>query len=81
MTLLELLSKAMPAAGQLRGFLVDLEADYPDAKPMLDIWIARLDLAIDPANLASTAQVIVQELGQIGSGKIHPGPPRPSDAI
>ena len=80
MTLLEIIAKWAGLAGPELIVLLRKAGDTsPDLKPKADEWIAALQAAASPANLANVARAVISELGDIGQGKIHPKN-HPSDA-
>lgn len=79
MTLLELLAKAAGASGPgLIKLLEALKAAAPDLADQATEWIARLEGAISPSNLADVGAAALKELSSIAAGKLD-GRHHPSD--
>jgi hypothetical protein len=80
MTILDFITLAATGGGALREFLVSAGNASPEIKPKADEWIAKLDAAIAPENLAALGTAVIGELGNISQGKLDPRE-HPSDAI
>jgi hypothetical protein len=80
MTLLQILSKAAGfPAERILALLVTAGTAAPDLKPQFDELIARLNAAIDQANLIALAEALPSEIAAIARGELHPKT-HPSDA-
>ena len=73
MSLLDLISRWSGLSGPgLLKILEYIRDNVPDLAEQATGWIAALEQAGTPANLAAVGSAVMTELGQIGQGKINP---------
>lgn len=78
MTILDILTKAGVASGQVIALLRQLAESAPDLAEQIDDLIARLESAVAPDNLVALASALPAEILAIAHGEIHPAS-HPSD--
>jgi hypothetical protein len=78
--ILKLLGLGAGEGPAVKAALLEAVAKLPDLAGVLNPIIAKLDQAVDPANLAAVGGAVPGELLNIAQGKLDPRP-HPGDGI